>query len=327
MRRTGAKSCASSRWPGERPRPHRSGAPVPPSPGAARHRAAGCHSAGRPGHDHRRSHCLRERDDGAARRGNLCVRREPVDSTGRRSVGRLWSARSGARRPEDHPPEPALGQAARPARGRPGRDARGVARGSVGPLQSQFARQGGRHSRSGRARSVRASAAVAGAPQIPDGAEDSVYMGQNPAYLPPNTYITSTTELLALPGFGRERYLKLAPFVTALPPEAKLNVCSASGMVLDAYTGQRSFGLDPEGLAKNRASANGCFPKKTSEYKQAFASPAAFTTVDGKLAETSSYFRLTSHVTIGSAEFNLYSLLYREGTGTVRPLLRSYASD
>jgi len=164
-------------------------------------------------------------------------------------------------------------------------------------------------------------------PQIPDGAEDSVYMGQNPPYLPPNIYITSTTELLALPGFGRERYLKLAPFVTALPPDAKLNVCSASGMVLDAYTGQRSFGLDPEGLAKNRASANGCFPKKTSEYKQAFASPAAFTTVDGKLAETSSYFRLTSHVTIGSAEFNLYSLLYREGTGTVRPLLRSYASD
>ena len=136
-----------------------------------------------------------------------------------------------------------------------------------------------------------------------------------------------STFLLALPGFGRERYLKLAPFVTALPPDAKLNVCSASGMVLDAYTGQRSFGLDPEGLAKNRASANGCFPKKTSEYKQAFASPAAFTTVDGKLAETSSYFRLTSHVTIGSAEFNLYSLLYREGTGTVRPLLRSYASD
>jgi len=163
--------------------------------------------------------------------------------------------------------------------------------------------------------------------QIPDGAEDSVYMGQSPPYLPPNKYITSTTELLALPGFGRDRYLKLAPYVAALPPEVTLNVCSASGMVLDAYTGQRSFGLDPEGLAKNRASANGCFPKKTSEYKQAFASPAAFTKVEGKFAETSSYFRLTSHVTIGTAEFNLYSLLYREGTGSVRPLLRSYAPD
>ena len=46
-----------------------------------------------------------------------------------------------------------------------------------------------------------------------------------------------------------------------------------------------------------------------------------------KIAQVSSYFRLTSFITIGSAEFNLYSLLYREGTGTVRPLLRSYAPD
>ncbi len=165
-------------------------------------------------------------------------------------------------------------------------------------------------------------------PQVPDGAEDSLYMGQDPPYLTPNTYITSTTELLALPGFGRDRYLKLAPYVTALPPDVTLNVCSASGFVLDAYIpGQRSFSLDPEGLAKNRVSANGCFPKKEAEYKQAFDSPAAYAKVQGKLAETSSYFRLTSHVTIGSTEFNLYSLLYREGTGTVRPLLRSYAPD
>src|SRR5207244_6057961 len=36
------------------------------------------------------------------------------------------------------------------------------------------------------------------------GAEDSAYLGQNPPYLAANQYITSTTELLALPGFGRE---------------------------------------------------------------------------------------------------------------------------
>ena len=46
-----------------------------------------------------------------------------------------------------------------------------------------------------------------------------------------------------------------------------------------------------------------------------------------QFATNSSYFRLTSFVTIGSTEFNLYSLLYQDATGSVRPLLRSYTPD
>jgi general secretion pathway protein K len=160
----------------------------------------------------------------------------------------------------------------------------------------------------------------------PDGAEDSVYMGQTPPYRTPNMYITSASELLALPGFGHDRYVKLAPYIVALPIGAKtINVCTASGYVLDAFlgVGKREFSLDPEGLAKNRASAGGCFPKLT-EYQQSFdKSP----TGDTMFAQTSAYFRLTSFVTIGSAEFNLYSLLQQDGTGTVRTLLRSYTPD
>ena len=72
-------------------------------------------------------------------------------------------------------------------------------------------------------------------PSIPDGAEDSVYMGQVPPYRTPNRYITSASELLALPGFGRDRYVTLAPYVTALPYGTSLNVCTAKGPVLDAY--------------------------------------------------------------------------------------------
>ena len=56
-----------------------------------------------------------------------------------------------------------------------------------------------------------------GTPSIPEGAEDSVYMGQTVPYRTPNRYITSASELLALPGFGHDRYVKLAPYVTALP--------------------------------------------------------------------------------------------------------------
>jgi general secretion pathway protein K len=194
---------------------------------------------------------------------------------------------------------------------------------------------------------------------MPEGAEDSVYMGQNPPYLTPSKYITSTTELLALPGFGRDRYDKLAPYITALPPDAKINVCSASAQVLDAFLfGERDYSTDPQALVKNRETANGCFPRLTDYDKvyqdakmhaPAVASAAlnnptgmgvSGTSTGGggaggiqglnagnHFVEQSGYFRLTSHVTIGTTEFNLYSLLQRDGTGNSRPILRTYTPD
>ena len=162
-------------------------------------------------------------------------------------------------------------------------------------------------------------------PSIPDGAEDSVYMGQTPPYRTPNRYITSASELLALPGFGRDRYVALAPYVIALPYGVKLNICTAKPLVLDAFLGHGDFSSDVDGLAKNRASAGGCFPK-LSDY-QAAADSATWSRISTKLQMTSSYFRLTSLVTIGSTEFNLYSLLLQDPTGQVRPVLRSYTPD
>ena len=167
-------------------------------------------------------------------------------------------------------------------------------------------------------------------PSIPDGAEDSVYMGQNPPYRTPNRYITSASELMALPGFGRDRYLQLAPYVTALPWGQHLNICTASGVVLDAFLGHGDFSSDPQGLERNREAAPGCFPKM-SDYQSAFSNtnPAAWSNVQKEIQINSHYFRLTSYITIGSSEFNLYSLLYQDGQngGAVRPILRSYTAD
>jgi general secretion pathway protein K len=152
-------------------------------------------------------------------------------------------------------------------------------------------------------------------PSIPDGAEDSVYTGQTPPYRTANRYITSTSELLALPGFGRERYLALAPYVTALPYGMHVNLCTAPAKVLDAYLGHPDFSSDPDSLAKNRAAA--------------FADPQLKTKVDAKIIQASSYFRLTSVITIGSTEFTLYSLLYQDrgSDAKVRPILRSFTPD
>jgi general secretion pathway protein K len=195
-----------------------------------------------------------------------------------------------------------------------------------------------------------------GIPSTPDGAEDSVYMGQTVPYRTPNRYITSASELLALPGFGRDRYLKLAPYVTALPHNTTINVCTASGVVLDAFLGpgHTDFSSDPQALGKNRQNATGCFPTLTN-YQSAFdpkvwagtgtaqAAPGVTGTpgqplqpgaptgpqgVQGKFGQTSSYFRLTSVVSIGSTEFNLYSLLYQDTQQRmVRPIQRSFSPD
>jgi general secretion pathway protein K len=164
-------------------------------------------------------------------------------------------------------------------------------------------------------------------PQNPDGAEDSVYMGQTPPYRTPNRYITSITELLALPGFGRDRFLLLAPFVTALPQGTKINVCTAKDKVLDAFlgAGHTEFSSEAGALAKNRTASSGCFPT-LANYQAAFG-PQRAKSATNYFAQTSNYFRLTSFVTIGSTEFSVYSLMYQDATNSVRPIQRSFTPD
>jgi general secretion pathway protein K len=158
------------------------------------------------------------------------------------------------------------------------------------------------------------------------GAEDSLYLGQNPPYLAANQYITSISELLALPGFGRENYEKVAPYLAALPPETKLNICTAKGLVLDAFNIGATQWKDEDALAKNRATAPGCFPTKT-DYGNSFADQTKYTAVSNRLQTTSNYFRLSSLVTIGTAEFNLYSLLRMDQQYFIHPIQRSFSPD
>ena len=46
-----------------------------------------------------------------------------------------------------------------------------------------------------------------------------------------------------------------------------------------------------------------------------------------QFGQNSSYFRLTSFITIGGAEFDLYSLMYVDSQGNVRPIQRSFTPD
>jgi general secretion pathway protein K len=161
-------------------------------------------------------------------------------------------------------------------------------------------------------------------PNFPDGAEDNIYTSQSPPYRAANGPITTVSELLALPEFGQERFQRLRPFVSALPIGTKLNVCTAPGIVIDALSdGTREFGIDPEGLARQREER--CFPT-LDDLRAAFGEDV-FQRVQEQVSESSSYFRVTAVVSIGSTQLSLYSLLHRESSGASRPVMRSLGSD
>jgi len=115
--------------------------------------------------------------------------------------------------------------------------------------------------------------------------------------------------------------------------------------VLDAFleAGRKEYSADPEFLAKQRASSGVCFPK-LSDFQNLLRSPSGPTSAigtvisagptgaggssSGNFSTKSNYFRLASLVTIGTSEFNLYSLLYRDdNAGFVHPILRTFSAD
>jgi len=162
-------------------------------------------------------------------------------------------------------------------------------------------------------------------PNFPDGAEDSVYLAQSPPYRPANLPVTSISELLALPGFGRDRYNRLLPYIAALPPGTTINTCTAPGAVLDGLSGKTEYSSSsPQQLLAHRQ-AEGCFP--TTTVFQASLADQAKTAGGVQVTSTSQYFRLRSVITIGTARFSLYSLFVRDGAGQVHVVLRTFGTE
>jgi general secretion pathway protein K len=161
-------------------------------------------------------------------------------------------------------------------------------------------------------------------PGNPDGAEDQVYTSQTPPYRTGNWPMMSPSELMNLPGFGADRYRKIAPYVTALPipPQGPtpINICTASAPVIESLADKLSGEYSAEVLANGRKT--GCFPDPAS-----FANILGAQRTTSRIYDTKSqYFRLTTRVTLGTTEFTLYSLLYRGPGGKITPLLRSFGT-
>lgn len=154
-------------------------------------------------------------------------------------------------------------------------------------------------------------------PGFPSGAEDSFYTARIPPYRTANLAITSASELLAVGEMDAASYLILAPYVTALPNGTALNVNTASAPVLRSLSDQIS-----DTVAENLVGERG---------DQGFDDLAAFADlVEPEILQSlelsSSFFRLTADVSIGSTRFTLYSLLERND-GKLMPVMRTYNSE
>ena len=127
--------------------------------------------------------------------------------------------------------------------------------------------------------------------------------------------------------FGIERYSKLAPYVAALPRGTSINLCTASGPLLDALADQQQWTQAADALARNRVGK--CFPDDAT-FRASVADPQRYNALVQALplGQNSTYFSLRSFTSIGTAEFALYSLLHYEGAAggapQVRVVLRSF---
>lgn len=163
----------------------------------------------------------------------------------------------------------------------------------------------------------------------PDGAEDAVYTSQSPPYRTGNWPMMSPSELMNLPGFGADRYRKIAPYVTALPDaNLPINVCTAPALVLESLVPGLSGEWSNSPAFLTNARKTGCFPEVNTFTSIANShNPRAMDSKGSKIDIKSSYFQLTTRVRLGTTEFTLYSLLFRVSSGrAVSPLLRSFGT-
>lgn len=159
-------------------------------------------------------------------------------------------------------------------------------------------------------------------PQIPGGAEDSVYTGLDPPYRAGNRPMESVSELLLVNGMTPELYRALSPYVCALPDSGTtINVNTALPLVLASLAAGLTQ-ADGEALAARRERGNAYETRQDFRDEQ----PLAGKSVDDRMISVNtSYFLLTGEIRVGNGRIKLYSLIFREPNGT--PHLLAHSKD
>jgi general secretion pathway protein K len=155
-------------------------------------------------------------------------------------------------------------------------------------------------------------------PNFPDGAEDSTYMGIDPPFRAANLPVTSATELMSLPEMTPEIFELLRPHIVALPRGTRININTATGPVIQSLTDGLTEG-DALAIAEDRPDGG---YEDLAELDARLPADALL-----NVGTSSRYFRAVVRVNVGTADLTMYSLLDREGSDSVRTLLRTFGTD
>jgi len=145
-----------------------------------------------------------------------------------------------------------------------------------------------------------------------DGAEDTYYYGQTPAYRTANRLLTSVSELRSVANMTPEIFRALQPWVTALPEAAtRLNVLTAPPMLLRTINADDDLSPLAEDDGETLAASG------FQDLNELFDNPV-FADRKDKLEEirpllhsSSSWFLLRARAEVAGREMRLYSVLER----------------
>jgi general secretion pathway protein K len=151
--------------------------------------------------------------------------------------------------------------------------------------------------------------------RFPSGGEDVAYSGIDPPYRTANGTITTVSELMAVAGFDRDVYSRVAPYIAALPIGTKLNVNTAADYLLASLSDDIDIAT-AGALVDERAGAE--FPDIDATF-EGLVEPDVLKEIDG----VSEHFLLTATVALGTNQLTMRSVLQRDPSGVTRALFRS----
>lgn len=158
--------------------------------------------------------------------------------------------------------------------------------------------------------------------QRDNGAEDGEYAGHEPPYATADRLLTSVTELRLIKGVDRAVYNKLAPYVCVLPSDTKLNVNTASPMVLAALADNQ----EADQFAKDKQDEKKDVYESVDDFLQQNRALQG-QNVTNLLAVNSNFFRVDIESQVGEGRALLHSILQRTENGEIRVLYRSFSNE
>lgn len=151
------------------------------------------------------------------------------------------------------------------------------------------------------------------------GAEDADYAVQDPPYRSPDRPLFSPTELLLVRGMTYELWLKLAPLVTALPPQdgqpEPLNVNTAPAAVLAAVLGADTS-LADELVGERESDPFENTQQFIARLEQSLGAEAVAKLEVDRFSTASRYFLVESEAQFGDLTLSMRHLIRRESDRT-----------